>query len=62
MVTGTQSPLDGTKAAGRAVFVVDYPSNRAKAELSVRKIQAQGFVPYVAPKELNQLWLPGRNF
>ena len=54
--------LQTAKAAGRGVFVIDYPSNRAKAELSVRKIQAQGFVPYVGPKELNQLWLPGKNF
>ena len=50
------------QAAGRGVLVVDYPSNRSKAELSLRKIQALGFVPYVAPKDLHQLWLPGRNF
>lgn len=54
--------LQTAKAAGRGVFVVDYPSSRAKAELSVRKIQALGFVAYVGPKELNQLWLPGKNF
>ena len=54
--------LQSAKAAGRGVFVVDYPGNRAKAELSVRKIQALGFVPYIGPKDLNQLWLPGKNF
>lgn len=54
--------LQTAKAAGRGVFVVDYPSSRAKAESSVRKIQALGFVPYIAPKELDHLWLPGKNF
>ncbi len=54
--------LQTAKAAGRGVFVVDYPGSRAKAELSVRKIEALGFVPYVGPKELNKLWLPGKNF
>ncbi|MEQ1612278.1 MAG: endo alpha-1,4 polygalactosaminidase [Hyphomicrobiaceae bacterium] len=54
--------LQSAKTAGRGVFVVDYPGNRAKVELSVRKIQALGFVPYIGPKALNQLWLPGKNF
>jgi cysteinyl-tRNA synthetase, unknown class len=54
--------LKKAQAAGRGVFVVDYTSNRSKADMSVRKIQAQGFVPYIGPKELNKLWLPGKNF
>jgi hypothetical protein len=28
----------------------------------VSRIKALGFVPYIGPKDLNQLWLPGRNF
>lgn len=54
--------LNRVKAAGRPVFVVDYTSNRANAETAQRRNRALGFVPYVAPKELHQLWLPGRNF
>ena len=54
--------LKKAQAAGRGVFVVDYTSNRSKAELSVRKSRTLGFVPYIGPKDLNQLWLPGRNF
>jgi cysteinyl-tRNA synthetase, unknown class len=54
--------LKSAQAAGRGVFVVDYAGNRAKADVSVAKIRALGFVPYIAPKELNQLWLPGKNF
>jgi cysteinyl-tRNA synthetase, unknown class len=54
--------LKSAQSAGRGVFVVDYPSNRAKADISVSRIKALGFVPYIGPKDLNQLWLPGRNF
>jgi cysteinyl-tRNA synthetase, unknown class len=54
--------LKSAQAAGRGVFVVDYPANRTKSAISLAKIQALGFVPYIAPKELHQLWLPGRNF
>lgn len=49
-------------AAGRGVFVVDYPADRAKAAVSVRNIRAHGFIPYIGPKELHELWLPGQNF
>ena len=54
--------LNLMKKAGRPVFVVDYPSNRARADLSVRRIREQGYVPYIAPKALNVLNLPGRDF
>jgi len=54
--------LDLMKKAGRPVFVVDYPSSRARAELSVRRIREQGYVPYIAPKDLGVLNLPGRDF
>ncbi len=54
--------LKKAQAAGRGVFVVDYTANRTKADASVAKIKALGFVPYIAPKDLHELWLPGRNF
>jgi cysteinyl-tRNA synthetase, unknown class len=50
------------KKAGRPVFVVDYPSNRARAELSLKRIREQGYVPYIAPKNLGTLNLPRRDF
>jgi endo-alpha-1,4-polygalactosaminidase (GH114 family) len=50
------------KKAGRPVFVVDYPSNRSRADTSVRRIREQGYVPYIAPKSLGVLNLPGRDF
>ncbi len=50
------------KKAGRPVFVVDYPANRTKADVSVRRIREQGYVPYIAPKSLGVLNLPGRDF
>ena len=54
--------LNIAKAAGRAIFVVDYTKNRAASDLSVRRIREQGYVPYIGPKDLNVLWLPGKNF
>ncbi len=50
------------KKAGRPVFVVDYPSNRARADTSVRRIREQGYIPYIAPRSLGVLNLPGRDF
>jgi cysteinyl-tRNA synthetase, unknown class len=50
------------KKAGRPVFVVDYPSNRTRADASVRRIREQGYIPYIAPKSLGVLNLPGRDF
>ena len=54
--------LDIAKKAGRPIFVVDYPSSKSQAAVSVRRIGEQGYVPYIAPKELNRLNLPGRDF
>ena len=54
--------LNIAKNAGRGVFVVDYAGNRSAAETSVRRINELGYVPYIGPKALNTLWLPGRNF
>jgi cysteinyl-tRNA synthetase, unknown class len=54
--------LNIAKTAGRGVFVVDYAGNRSAAEVSVRRITELGYVPYIGPKALDTLWLPGRNF
>ncbi len=54
--------LDLARKAGRAVFVVDYTTDRAKADVSVRRIRELGYVPYIAKKALNALSVPGRDF
>lgn len=54
--------LNRAKAAGRAVLVVDYVTSQARASDEVRQIASNGFVPYVAPRNLGKLWLPGVNF
>jgi cysteinyl-tRNA synthetase len=63
--TTTQWSLDRlqmARKAGRPVFVVDYPGNRSHADTSVRRIRDSGFVPYIAPKALDRLYLPGTHF
>lgn len=50
------------RAAGRPVFVVDYVKDRAKIQDTRRRIEAQGFIPYIGPRDLGKLWLPGVNF
>ena len=47
---------------GRAVFIVDYVNDKGRNADAVRRIQAEGFVPYIGPRNLAQLWLPGVNF
>lgn len=54
--------LSIAKKAGRPVLVVDYPKNRAGADASVKRINELGFIPYIGPKALDKLWLPGVNF
>lgn len=54
--------LKRAKAAGRPVFVVDYLKDRGRIGDAKRRIEAEGFVPYIAPRDLGQLWLPGVNF
>ena len=50
------------KAAGRSVLVVDYPRDKAGAHEARRRIEAEGFVPYIAPRKLDQLRLPGVDY
>lgn len=54
--------LKAVKDANRPVFVVDYLSDTAKKADAKRRIQEQGFIPYIGPRDLGQLWLPGRDF
>lgn len=54
--------LKTVKAAGRPVFVVDYVQSAAKKADARRRIEQQGFIPYIGPRNLGKLWLPGRDF
>ena len=54
--------LRKAKRAGRPVFVVDYLKNRAKIRAAKKIIKANGFIPYIGPRDLGRLWLPGRHF
>ena len=44
------------------MFVVDYCADRPRADLSVKRIREQGYIPYIAKKSLNTLYLPGQDF
>lgn len=59
MVESTLKHLAFAKAAGRPVFVLDYLNDPEQRRINRAKIQAQGFVPYIGPRPLDQLWLPG---
>ena len=61
-IEGALSYLRMARSAGRAVFVVDYVTDRGRNSDALRRIQAEGFVPYIGPRNLAQLWLPGVNF
>jgi cysteinyl-tRNA synthetase len=54
--------LRRARAAGRPVFVVDYLRDRGKIDDARRRIEAEGFIPYFAPRDLDALWIRGRNF
>jgi cysteinyl-tRNA synthetase len=54
--------LKAVKVAGRPVFVVDYVNSAAKKADARRRIEEQGFIPYIGPRDLGRLWLPGRDF
>lgn len=56
------SNLRLAKAAGRAVLVVDYLDDKVTARDTRRKIEAHGFIPYIGPRDLGHLWLPGVHF
>jgi cysteinyl-tRNA synthetase len=54
--------LNRAKAAGRAIFVIDYASGRAQSDTALKRNRKLGYVPYIGPKALDRLWLPGKNF
>ena len=59
MVDSTLADLAYAKAAGRPVFILDYLNDPERRRIDRAKIEAQGFVPYIGPRPLDQLWLPG---
>ncbi len=61
-VSAVLAHLRRAKSAGRPVFVVDYLIDKGRAADAVQKIAAEGFIPYVGPRNLARLWLPGVNF
>jgi cysteinyl-tRNA synthetase, unknown class len=61
-VTDTVANLKLAQKAGRGVFVVDYVTAKPTAMDAKRKIEAQGFVPYVGPRNLGAMWYPGQHF
>jgi cysteinyl-tRNA synthetase, unknown class len=50
------------KKAGRAVFVVDYVTDSGRKADAIRRIEGEQFVPYIGPRDLAKLWLPGVEF
>lgn len=62
LVADTVANLRLARRAGRPVFFVDYVKDRAKIQDSRRRGEAEGFVSYFAPRDLDRLWLPGREF
>ena len=54
--------LKAVKAAGRPVFVIDYVTDAAKKADAKRRIEEQGFVAYIGPRDLGSLWQPGKDF
>jgi cysteinyl-tRNA synthetase len=54
--------LHRARKAGRAVFVVEYLKDPARRAEARKRIEAEGFVPYLAPRGLDALWLPGKDF
>ncbi len=50
------------RKAGRAVFVVDYVTDGARKADAIRRIEGELFVPYIGPRDLAKLWLPGVEF
>ncbi len=59
MIDSTIANLALAKAAGRPVFVLDYLNDPERRSIDRAKIEAQGFVPYIGPRALDKLWLPG---
>lgn len=61
-IEGSVANLQVAKAAGRPVFVIDYVLSAEKKADAKRRIEQQGFIPYLGPRDLGKLWLPGKDF
>lgn len=57
MVAPILRHLARARAAGRPVLVLDYLRDPAKRAADRAKIEAQGFIPYFGPRNLDKLWL-----
>jgi cysteinyl-tRNA synthetase len=54
--------LNRAKSAGRRIFVIDYAGGRAQSDLALKRNRELGYVPYIGPKALDRLYLPGKDF
>lgn len=54
--------LKAFKDAGKPVFVVDYVLDAGKKADVKKRAQEHGFIPYIGPRDLGHMWLPGRDF
>lgn len=62
VVAASIAHLKRARAAGRPVFVVDYVNDKTKRADVKSRSEANGFVSYIAPRDLSSLWLPGVDF
>lgn len=62
MITSALRYLRLARSAGRPVLVVDYVQSPERIGAFVRRSRAEGFLPYVGPRDLSQLWVLGRDF
>ncbi len=62
MIEEAVGHLQAAKAAGRPVLVIDYVLSPARKADAKRRIEQQGFIPYIGPRDLGKLWLPGKDF
>jgi len=62
MVKAALENLALARAAGRPVFILEYPKDARRRAADKAKIEALGFIPYFGPRNLDQLWLAGTRF
>lgn len=54
--------LNKARAAGRSILTVDYTVDKSNMASALKRSRDNGYIPYIAPKALNELWLPGKQF
>jgi cysteinyl-tRNA synthetase, unknown class len=62
MVKASLEYLAHATAAKRPIFVLGYIRNATTRATDKAKIEAQGFIPYFGPRQLDRLWIPGQDF